>query len=74
VQELVIGIRGFSRCVRSHGVPKWPDPTVDSEGRPGFNLVPSGIDTSPSQATTAIHGCQHLLPHALGGIPVSQRA
>ena len=74
VPVLLIGMREFSQCMRSHRVPNWPDPTVDSEGRPGFNLVPSGIDTSSSQATTAIHGCQHLLPHALGGIPVSQRA
>jgi len=73
VPLLLIGMRGFSQCMRSHRVSNWPDPTVDLQGRPGFNLVPSGIDTSSSQVTTAIHGCQHLLPHALGGIPVSQR-
>jgi hypothetical protein len=71
--ELLIGMREFSQCMRSHRVPNWPDPTVDSEGRPGFNLVPSGIDTNSSQVTTATHECQHLLPQALGGIPVSQR-
>jgi hypothetical protein len=70
---LLPGMRRFSRCVRSRGVPNWPDPTVDSEGRPGFNLVPSGIDTGSSQVNTATRECQHLLPRALGGIPVSQR-
>jgi hypothetical protein len=28
----------YSRCVRSHGVPGWPDPTNGSAGW-GFNLV-----------------------------------
>jgi hypothetical protein len=73
VQLLLPGMRNFSRCMRSHGVPNWPDPTVDSEGRPGFNLVPTDIDTGSSQATTATNKCQHLLPQTLGGIPVSQR-
>jgi hypothetical protein len=50
VPELLIGVREFSQCMRSHRVPTWPDPTVDSEGRPGFNLVPSGIDASSSQS------------------------
>jgi hypothetical protein len=29
--------------MRSRGVPGWPDPSIDSEGRPVFNLVPAGI-------------------------------
>jgi hypothetical protein len=70
---LLPGMRRFSGCMRSHGVPNWPDPTVDSEGRPGFNLVPSGIDTGSPQVNAATRECQHLLPRALGGIPVSQR-
>ncbi len=24
--------------MRRHGVPNWPDPTVDAEGRPGFAI------------------------------------
>ena len=38
VQLLLPGMREFSQCMRSHGVPNWPDPTVDSEGRPDFPL------------------------------------
>jgi hypothetical protein len=36
VQQVLTGMRRFAQCMRSHGVPGWPDPTVDSEGRPGF--------------------------------------
>jgi hypothetical protein len=74
VPFLLRGMRTFSRCMRSHGVPNWPDPSVDSEGRPVFNL--SGHGFSRQQAHSAQLGakeneCQHLLPHALGGIPES---
>lgn len=72
VRQLLPGMLRFSQCMRSHGVPSWPDPTVDSQGRPGFNLVPSGLSTGSSQVTAGISACQHLLPSALGGIPVSQ--
>jgi len=39
VQRVVSDMRLLARCMRSHGVPNWPDPTVDSEGRPDFNLL-----------------------------------
>ena len=38
VQQLLIGMLRFSQCMRSHGVPNWPDPSVDGEGRPLFLL------------------------------------
>jgi hypothetical protein len=43
VQQMLTADRAFARCMRSHGVPNWPDPTTDSEGRPVFNLVPAGL-------------------------------
>lgn len=68
VQQLLILMREFSRCMRSHGVPNWPDPTVGSGGRPGFNLVHvSGIDSS----STAMQQCGHVMPAGIG-IPVRQ--
>jgi hypothetical protein len=70
VQQLLIGMREFSQCVRSHGEPNWPDPTTDSEGRPVFDLGAAGItrsDFHSSQLQTKLAGCQHLLPSALGG-------
>jgi hypothetical protein len=58
VQQAVNAGRGFARCMRSHGVPNWPDPTVDSEGRPLFNIrVPR---PAPRQVSGAISECERL--------------
>ena len=74
VQQLLIGMLRFSQCMRSHGVPNWPDPTTDAEGRPGFPVasVPgtSRAYWRSARITQVENECQHLLPAALGGIPV----
>jgi hypothetical protein len=70
VQQVMNAMRNFSRCMRSHGVPSWPDPTVGSEGRPGFNLVPiHGTDWNSPQIQNKIDECGHVMP-AGGGIPI----
>ena len=38
VQQVLNEERNFARCMRSHGVPNWPDPTIDSQGRPVFAI------------------------------------
>ena len=43
VQQLLVGMLNFSRCMRSHGVPGWPDPATGSEGRPVFLLSAHGF-------------------------------
>jgi hypothetical protein len=69
VQPVLNAMRRFSRCMRSHGVPNWPDPTTDSEGRPGFNLVPiHGTDWNSPQIQNKVSECGHLMP-AGGGVP-----
>jgi hypothetical protein len=73
VQQLLIGMLRFSQCMRSHGVPNWPDPTTDSEGRPTFPLSAAGISRQQANSPRITHAgdeCQHLLPPALGGIPI----
>jgi len=73
VRLLLVGMLNFSQCMRSHGVPKWPDPSVDSEGRPVFDLGRAGISQSEArsaQITAKVSECQHLLPPALPGIPI----
>jgi hypothetical protein len=74
VQQLLIGMLRFSQCMRFHGVPNWPDPTTDAEGRPEFPLetVPgtSRAYWRSARITHVGNECQHLLPPALGGIPV----
>jgi len=43
VQQALTVMRKYARCIRSHGVPNWPDPAVDSEGRPFFDVSSVGI-------------------------------
>jgi hypothetical protein len=72
VPLLLRGMLPFSRCVRSHGVPNFPDPATDSQGRPYFPLSTHGISLDYShsrQFMSKVGECQHLLPHQLGGIP-----
>jgi len=55
--------------MRSRGVPGWPDPTVDSEGRPGFNLLQvHGFDPNLAQIDHKMQECQHVMP---GGAPIA---
>jgi hypothetical protein len=50
----------YAACMRSHGVPKFPDPTVQN-GAVGFNITPAdGIDPSSPQYKSAIQACSGL--------------
>jgi hypothetical protein len=72
VPVLLSGMTRFSQCLRSHGVPTWPDPSVDSEGRPVFDLSDHGFSRNEAhspQLGAKETECQHLLPSALGGLP-----
>lgn len=53
--------RKFAECMRSRGVPNWPDPTVDSTGRPSFQVTKAGITidaTRSPQMLSKIGACQ----------------
>ena len=50
-------------CVRSHGVPNFPDPNF-SEGKVNFS-IPSSIDTHSTQFTQARQTCTKLIPPGL---------
>jgi hypothetical protein len=51
----------FSRCVRSRGVPNYPDP--DSSGAIAKETAQQ-LGVSSSQLQAALNACQHLLPNA----------
>lgn len=73
VQQELSGMRSFSQCMRSRGVPNWPDPVVDSQGRPVFDLGRAGISRGEArspQLMAKMHECGHLLPNSLPGIPI----
>ena len=72
VQQAWNDMRNFARCMRSHGVPNWPDPTFTSQQdqRPFFNL-PDSIDPNAPQITTKTDTCQHVL-HANNPLVTTQ--
>ena len=68
-QELAL-----AQCMRSHGVPNFPDPNASG----GYTLTSNGsiegaggssVDIDSSQAQAAYGDCRHLLP---GGPSISQ--
>ncbi|MGH2849222.1 MAG: hypothetical protein ACRDLP_01240 [Solirubrobacteraceae bacterium] len=73
-QQMLSRMLGFSGCMRSHGVPSWPDPVSGRDGKPSFNLldIHPPIDNASPQFQRALHECGHLVPRSLGGIPVRQ--
>jgi hypothetical protein len=53
--------RKFAQCMRSHRVTRWPDPSVDSLGRPSFQVTKAGISidaTRSPQMLSKIGDCQ----------------
>jgi hypothetical protein len=59
VQQVMSGMANVARCIRSHGVPNWPDPSLDA-GRPTFDI--HSIDYKAPRISAAIHECEHLMP------------
>lgn len=60
----------FSRCVRSHGVPNFPDPPPSFKGKfPGSSPQQLGVSESRIRAATA--ACLNLLPAAPGQAPLT---
>ncbi len=57
----------FARCMRSHGVPDFPDPT-SSDGRVEFVISVSrdGFDPHSPQILAKARECQHVLPAGTG--------
>jgi hypothetical protein len=50
-----------AQCMRSHGVPNFPDPQFDAEGH--FKMVlPPGLNPSMPQVQRAQRACRSLMP------------
>jgi hypothetical protein len=50
VQQMLNADQRLARCMRSHGVPNFPDPTTDSNG-PVFNITKAGISDAASHTS-----------------------
>jgi hypothetical protein len=61
--------RRFTRCMRSHGVSNWPEPTSRSatDRRPAFAITAVGLDGNSPQLRATAQQCASLLH--LGGLP-----
>jgi hypothetical protein len=66
VQQVFTAQVSFARCMRSHGVPDYPAPTLKGD-QITLHLKASGIDIQSSQFQVRGRECQHLLP---AGVPV----
>lgn len=55
------GLLAYSSCMRSHGVPNFPDP-AGSGGIPKSAVISAFQEVSNSQAEVAQSACKHLLP------------
>jgi hypothetical protein len=72
VQPALNVMREYAQCMRSHGVPNFPDPTIDSEGRPFFNVSAAGISyqyTHSPQFASKDGECERLVGGS-AGVPV----
>jgi len=52
VQHMLTADRKLARCMRSHGVPNFPDPTTDSNG-PVFDITNAGISDAASHTASS---------------------
>ncbi len=61
-QELAGDLK-FARCMRSHGLPGFPDPTAEPNG-PRFliSISQDGFDPHSPGVLAKAHECQHVLP------------
>jgi hypothetical protein len=56
VQQILTADRTLARCMRTHGVPNFPDPTTDGgSGGPYFPISTAGISESASRTPTFVH-------------------
>ena len=65
-QQLTDDVK-FAQCMRSHGLPNFPDPT-NSDGYVEFVISVSrdGFDPHSPQILAKAHECQHVLPAGTG--------
>jgi hypothetical protein len=64
VAQMMAIDRKFAQCMRSHGVPNWPDPIIDDlSGIPSFRVSKAGItheQTHSAPMSNTIAECQRL--------------
>jgi hypothetical protein len=70
VPRIMTGMLNFARCMRSHGVPNWPDPSIGRNGQPVFNIF--GINPDSPRVSNTADECTHLLVQSNAGATTIQ--
>ena len=52
----------FAQCMRSHGMPNFPDPTTAPNGQPAVNLGRARVDPNSPTFQAANQACQKIVP------------
>jgi len=68
VRQVLNQERSFAHCMRSRGLPNWPDPTIDSRGRPMFavSISKDGFNPYSAPIWAKTNKCSHLMPDLPG--------
>jgi hypothetical protein len=68
VRQVLNQERRFAQCMRSRGVPNWPDPTIDPRGRPMFavSISKDGFNPYSAPIWAKTNKCSHLMPDLPG--------
>ena len=72
VQQAMTLMRNFAQCMRSQGVPNWPDPTIGRGGAPFFNASGAGLSNQYTHSTafqSKVNKCQSRVGSSTG-VPV----
>ena len=63
-QQLLSQALKWVACVRTHGVPSWPDPTTQDVKAKwavvNFNLAGTGVNPNASAVQSAMNACAHV--------------
>jgi hypothetical protein len=73
VQQATTQLEKYARCMRSHGLPRWPDPVIGANGAPYFAISTSkdGFDPYSSQVQAKDGICTRVEHPAIGGAPIA---
>jgi hypothetical protein len=76
VQQLLTLERRYAGCMRSHGVPNWPDPSISAKGgRPVFDVTGAGIDLQSAdspQFQSKDRECRRLTGGSVPRLPTTR--
>jgi len=68
LQEISNDEAKFVRCMRTHGVPKWPNPVLQ-QGRLIFDSQAVGINPNSPRIAAKMQACDYVFPAAVGVPP-----